>query len=96
MSIHASKGLEFPCVFIIGCEDGILPFTLLGQDGCDREEERKLLYVGMTRAKAALFYPTQGREGFTTAILSSPNPRFYIVSKRNLLKGEKRRYEKGV
>jgi len=56
MTIHAAKGLEFSHVFIIGCEDGILPYTLFSNDTSpDIEEERRLLYVGMTRAKKTLF-----------------------------------------
>ena len=55
MTIHAAKGLEFSYVFIMGCEDGILPFTLFSKDKIDGEEERRLLYVGMTRAEKMLF-----------------------------------------
>jgi len=55
MTIHASKGLEFPVVFICGCENGYLPFKQQEED-CDNEgEERRLLYVAMTRAKQALY-----------------------------------------
>lgn len=51
MSIHASKGLEFSHVFIIGLEEGFLPLT---GDGSDLEEERRLGYVSFTRAKDTL------------------------------------------
>jgi uncharacterized protein (TIGR00375 family) len=54
MTIHAAKGLEFPCVFIIGCEDGMLPYTLFVKRRADVDEERRLLYVGMTRAQKYL------------------------------------------
>jgi DNA helicase II / ATP-dependent DNA helicase PcrA len=54
MTLHASKGLEFECVFIAGCENGLLPYNLYKKE-VDREEERRLLYVGMTRAKKMLF-----------------------------------------
>jgi DNA helicase-2/ATP-dependent DNA helicase PcrA len=53
-TLHAAKGLEFPCVFIAGVEDGLLPCTLFGDRTADAEEERRLLYVGMTRAKKHL------------------------------------------
>jgi DNA helicase II / ATP-dependent DNA helicase PcrA len=55
MTIHAAKGLEFKAVFIVGCEDGLLPYSLFKNLTTDREEERRLLYVGMTRAKRFLF-----------------------------------------
>ena len=55
MTMHASKGLEFECVFIPGCEDGLLPCTFFRKDDVDIEEERRLFYVAMTRAKQYLF-----------------------------------------
>ncbi|MDR3124289.1 MAG: UvrD-helicase domain-containing protein [Endomicrobium sp.] len=54
LTLHSSKGLEFKCVFIIGMENGIIPFYR-AQKLCDIEEERRLLYVGMTRAEQRLF-----------------------------------------
>jgi superfamily I DNA/RNA helicase len=54
LTLHASKGLEFPLVFIAGCEDGILPLCLPWLPPADQEEERRLLYVGMTRAQQRL------------------------------------------
>lgn len=49
MSCHSSKGLEFPIVFMVGLEEGLFPCTLMG--GHDIEEERRLFYVALTRAK---------------------------------------------
>ena len=60
MTLHAAKGLEFRCVFIVGCEDGLLPYSLFERRS-DREEERRLLYVGMTRAKKYLFLSHAGK-----------------------------------
>jgi len=54
MTLHASKGLEFAAVFIVGCEDDILPLKMRGRD-TDKEEERRLFYVGVTRAKEDLW-----------------------------------------
>lgn len=54
MTIHAAKGLEFDVVYIPGCEDSLIPCTISGEDKTDEEEERRLLYVAMTRAKRNL------------------------------------------
>lgn len=53
MTLHASKGLEFPVVFITGCEENLLPYQRPGQP-VEVEEERRLFYVGMTRAQHKL------------------------------------------
>lgn len=54
LTLHASKGLEFAAVFIPGCEDQILPLALPGLDDADVDEERRILYVGITRARTRL------------------------------------------
>ena len=63
MTLHAAKGLEFACVFIAGCEQGLLPYSLFEAAAADPEEERRLFYVGMTRARRYLFlsYATRRR-----------------------------------
>ena len=80
MSIHASKGLEFDAVFIVGLEDGFFP--ILSEDG-DIEEERRLAYVAITRAKKRLF-------------LSTTNSRFYRGSRSYNLETSKFLRETGV
>ncbi|MBZ0155258.1 MAG: UvrD-helicase domain-containing protein [Alphaproteobacteria bacterium] len=54
MTLHSAKGLEFPVVFIIGLEEGILPYFKAIDDPVEMQEERRLFYVGMTRAKEIL------------------------------------------
>lgn len=54
MSLHASKGLEFDVVFIAGCEEGGIPAEAAGNDPDALDEENRLLYVGMTRARRHL------------------------------------------
>jgi ATP-dependent DNA helicase UvrD/PcrA len=55
MTLHAAKGLEFPIVFVAGCEDNLLPLRHPGNASVDLEEERRLFYVGLTRAREQLF-----------------------------------------
>ncbi|MEK7790776.1 MAG: 3'-5' exonuclease, partial [Deltaproteobacteria bacterium] len=55
MTFHSAKGLEFPTVFMVGMEEGLFPYHRTGLDLFELEEERRLCYVGMTRARKNLF-----------------------------------------
>ncbi len=74
MTLHSSKGLEFPVVFIAGVEEGLLPFYTNVIDRPALEEERRLMYVGITRAQSKLFLSmAQMRYRFGESAFASPS-----------------------
>lgn len=85
MSLHSAKGLEFPVVFMIGMEEGILPHSRSLYDPDQLEEERRLCYVGITRAQNKLYLSyTQQRWQYRSVIDASPS-RFLTEIKPQLL-----------
>ena len=76
MTLHASKGLEFKIVFIVGMEEGIFPHSRSLDDINQLEEERRLAYVGITRAKEMLFLTSAKRRLFFGENISNPPSRF--------------------
>ncbi len=72
MTIHSAKGLEFPVVFISGLEEGLFPLSRSKEDPDDFEEERRLFYVGLTRAKEKVYLSwAQNRRRFIEGAINS-------------------------
>lgn len=77
MTLHSAKGLEFPLVFITGMEEGLLPFFSTAIEPKDLEEERRLYYVGITRAMKKL-YLTYTRVRFRFGEVTHPLPSRFL------------------
>ena len=76
MTLHAAKGLEFPAVFMVGMEEGLFPHTRSQDDEEELEEERRLCYVGMTRAQTRLILTSAARRRVFGEYRSSEPSRF--------------------
>src|SRR3972149_6034536 len=87
MTLHAAKGLEYPVVFIVGMEEGLFPHSRSLFDINQIEEERRLAYVGITRAKEILHLTYAERRLFFGQRTSNPPSRFIIDIPENLLEG---------
>ena len=76
MTLHSAKGLEFETVFIIGMEEGIFPHSRSTMDEAEMEEERRLCYVGITRAKKRLYLLYANERNIYGRFQSNPKSRF--------------------
>ncbi len=90
ITLHQAKGLEFPAVFIVGLEEGILPHRKSFDDPEEMEEERRLCYVGITRAKKRLYLLRSYRRSLFGGSTANPPSRFlqdispHLISPRGL------------
>jgi DNA helicase-2/ATP-dependent DNA helicase PcrA len=90
ITLHQAKGLEFPAVFIVGLEEGILPHRKSFDDPEQMEEERRLCYVGITRAKKRLYLLRSYRRSLFGGSTANPPSRFlqdispHLISPRGL------------
>mgnify|MGYP006284903679 CR=1 FL=1 len=94
MTLHASKGLEFKCVFIAGCEEGLIPYSMFKNQETDREEEKRLLYVGMTRAKSYLYMTHASKRFMMGQEKNMQRSPFLNRIEKELMEVEKNTYQK--
>ena len=86
MTLHAAKGLEFPVVFMVGMEEGIFPHSRSLMDKHELEEERRLCYVGITRAKNKLFLTYTRKRFFFGQRSANTVSRFILDLPKELVK----------
>ena len=87
MTLHSAKGLEFPVVFLVGMEEGIFPGYQSMMDPQELEEERRLCYVGITRAKENLFLTCSKQRTVFGSTSYNPVSRFLNEIPEDLLEG---------
>ncbi len=85
MTLHCAKGLEFPIVFIVGCEDGIFPHSRSFLNPEQMEEERRLCYVGVTRAKQKIYLTFTKQRRLWGQIMVNPPSRFLADIPQDLI-----------
>ncbi|MCO7175411.1 DNA helicase PcrA [Sporolactobacillus kofuensis] len=88
MTLHSAKGLEFPVVFLVGMEEGIFPHLRALDDEEEMEEERRLAYVGITRAKQQLFMTSAQVRMLFGKTIANPASRFIKEIPKELLEVE--------
>ncbi len=87
LTLHAAKGLEFPVVFIVGLEEGMLPHSWSLEDAEELAEERRLFYVGLTRAKDRVILTHAYRRTFYGVTEVAAPSRFLLEIPSELLEG---------
>jgi len=85
ITLHQAKGLEFPVVFMVGMEEGLLPHVRSMEDDAQMEEERRLCYVGVTRAKERLYLARAYRRGFRGGFEPNEPSRFLTDIPKELI-----------
>src|SRR4030043_434735 len=95
MTVHCAKGLEFPVVFIAGCEEGLFPHSRAIIDAFEMEEERRLCYVGLTRAKTHLYLTWANQRNLYGSTQINPPSRFLFDIPKHLVNfiGDKTEFE---
>lgn len=96
MTMHAAKGLEFKVVFLIGMEEGIMPHSMSLNEAGELEEERRLCYVGITRAKERLYITNAKRRMLFGNTNMNPPSRFIAEIDGNLIEKEESKPETKV
>ena len=91
MTLHNAKGLEFPVVFIVGMEDGVFPHMRSLGDPAELEEERRLAYVGLTRAEERLYLTSAWSRMLFGATSYNPPSRFLKEIPEGLIENAKKR-----
>lgn len=101
ITLHSAKGLEYPVVFLIAMEEGVLPHIRSFDDPAQMEEERRLCYVGMTRAKQRLYLIRAFRRYTMGASSHNPPSRFLrdiperLIAQRSAVRGQHEAVERG-
>ena len=88
MTLHSAKGLEFPIVFLVGMEEGIFPLSRAAMDEQEMEEERRLAYVGITRAEKKLYITNAYSRTLYGRTSANPESRFIKEIDEHMLEYE--------
>lgn len=91
MTLHSAKGLEFPVVFLIGLEEGVFPHSRSLMEEAEMEEERRLAYVGITRAEEELYITSTGMRTLYGRTSMNPPSRFIREIPENLIEDVKQK-----